>query len=132
MVFLAKGTFTLGQRTVDGQGNVIKETKAAFVTDPGGGCVVVGTLDDDTMEQTGEAALFGDYDHWSILNKALQLLTPTRPGNMPEFESIFAKMYKEDPHDCPFRPYCDKIRCADCVCWDWIDGIEEADDGGTL
>ena len=132
MVFLCKGTFNLGQRTVDGQGNVIKETKAEFKSDPGGGSVAVGEMDDETMEQIGTADLFGDYDHWGILNKALQLLRPTRPGNLPEFGSIFTKMYKENPNDCPFRPYCDRIRCADCVCWDWIDEIEEADDGGTL
>ena len=129
MIFLAKGRCWLGQCTKDRDGNVVTETKARFEADPEGGCIAVGTLDDESMEQIGDAEIFGDYDHWGFLNRALQLLTPTRPGNMPDFREIFENMYKENPSEgCAFRPYCDRILCADCVCWNWIESIEEGEE----
>lgn len=126
MIFLAKGHCWLGQRNIDRDGNVVTETKARFESDPDGGCIAVGTLDDDSMEQTGDAEIFGDYDHWGFLNCVFQKLAPTRPGNMPDFREIFEKMYEEQHSaECAFRPYCDRVRCSDCVCWDWIESIEE-------
>jgi len=128
MVVLVKGTCTLGCRRLDKDGNVIEEIPAKFESGDGGS-VAVCTLDDETMEQIGDAMIFGDYQHWNFLNYALQLLSPTRPGNMPDFEDIFVNIYAgSHDHDCPFRPYCGRVLCADCVCWEWIDRIEEGEE----
>lgn len=126
MIFIVKGTCTLGCMTRDKDGNIIRQTPAEFKTGQGGGSVAVGILDDETEEQIGQANIYGDWDHWGILREALKLLGPTRPGNMPDFEDIFREMRKEqNTTDCPFRPHCNRVSCANCICMDWMEDGEE-------
>jgi len=126
MIFLAKGTFKLGCRTVDKNGNEIKNEPPRFEANPDGGSVAIGIMDDETQEQVGTAELFGDFDHWQIATHVLKLLEPTRAGNMPDFKGIFSRMYEEELHGgCPFRSFCEDGRCSDCVCSDWLDEIIE-------
>lgn len=104
MIFLVKGHCFLGRRKIDENGNVVEESAARFESDPKGGSVAVGILDDDTMEPTAPAEVFGDYDPWGYLGHALKLLAPTRAGNIPDFESIFKKAYEaHHRRDCPAR-----------------------------
>ena len=126
MIFLVKGTCTLGHRKIDKDGNVVEEVGARFTSNPEGGSVAVGVLDDDTMEPVGDAEIFGDFDPWGYLSCALELLSPIRAGNIPDFESIIKKMYLEYPGDgCPFTFYCDSIRCVDCIVHRWMEGAYE-------
>lgn len=128
MIFLAKGTCTLGRATRDKDGK-ITEIPAKF--EPGdGGSVVVGVLDDETMEQVGQAELFGDFDPWGYLGHALKLLAPTRAGNIPDFESIFKKAYEDYGNtDCPALHYCERPNCDDCIVHQWM---EEVDENGEI
>ena len=126
MIFLAKGTYTCGTRCVDGDGNTKREEPAKFVTDPNGGSVAVGVLDDDTMEQVGQAELFGDFDPWGYLGQALKLLAPTRAGNIPDFEKIVKGMYHESPGDgCPFSVFCESVNCRGCIVYQWMEEMNE-------
>ena len=125
MIFLCKGDCKLGSRRLDADGNVVHETKATFTSDPEGGCVAVGTLDDDTMEQTGDAEIFGDFDPWGYLGHALKLLAPTRAGNIPDFEGIFKNFHAERQNaECDFFPYCRRPNCRDCIVRAWMDEME--------
>ena len=129
MIFLAKGKCFLGRRRIDGNGNVVEESAARFETDPEGGSVAVGILDDDTMEPTAPAEVFGDYDPWGYLGHALKLLNPTRAGNIPDFENIVKKMYEESGNtDCPLLYYCEREDCADCIAQRWMEEVDERED----
>ena len=62
MIFLVKGTCTLGAKFRGKDGSIVKEIPATFTSDPNGGSVAVGIMDDDTMEQIGNAEIYGDFD----------------------------------------------------------------------
>lgn len=125
MIFLAKCTFTLGRVTKDKDGNTIHETPAKCEIDPEGGSVAVGVLDDDTLEQVGEAELYGDFDPWGYLSCALKLLAPKRAGNIPNFESIFREMAAQHGNeDCPLLDWCHKGICAYCIVHQWLEDDE--------
>ena len=57
MIFLVKGTCTLGRKMRDRDGNIIKEIPATFTSDPNGGSVAVGIMDGDTRGQIGNAEI---------------------------------------------------------------------------
>ncbi len=126
MIFLAKGTFTLARRTRDKDGNIIRDEPARFETNPDGGSVAVGVLDDETMEQIGQAELFGDFDPWGYLGCALKLLSPSRRGNIPDFESILKKMNDENGNaDCCLLAWCERPLCQDCIVYQWMEEARE-------
>lgn len=126
MIFLAKGTCTLGSRRIDADGNVVEEKPAKFETDPNGGSVAVGHLNDKTMTVDEPAAIFGDYDPWGYLSHALKLLAPSREGNIPDFESIFKKAYREHRNeDCPMLDYCERPVCSNCIAQRWMEEVDE-------
>lgn len=125
MIFLAKGTFYLGHRTHDKDGNTIHEEPPRFEAGEDGGCVLVGILNDDTGEQIGEGTLFGDFDPWGYLGEVMKLLAPKRQGNIPDFESILKKMFNEHrSEDCPLMDYCERPTCEDCIVSQWIEETE--------
>ena len=88
MVFLARGNFTIGCSTTDKQGNVVESTPSHFDIDPEGGCVAVGLIDDETGQPKPGADLFGDYQAAEYLSKALELLGPGRPINLPDIKAM--------------------------------------------
>lgn len=125
MIFLAKGTCTLGRVARDEDGNIIEQAPAKFEASQDGGCVAVGILDDETMEQVGQAELYGDFDPWGYLSKTLKLLAPTRTGNIPDFEGIFKNLHAERQNaECEFLPYCCRPDCRDCIVRAWMDEME--------
>lgn len=129
MIFLVKGHCFLGRRKIDENGNVVEESAARFESDPKGGSVAVGILDDDTMEPTAPAEVFGDYDPWGYLGHALKLLAPARAGNIPDFESIFKKAYEDYGNtDCPALHYCERPNCDDCIVHQWMEEVDENED----
>ena len=126
MVFLVKGTYTLGSRTVDKDGNIVKKTKPLFTSDPDGGSVAVGILDDETLQPVGPAELFGDFQPWNYLGYALELLKPKRQGNIPDFKAMTLKMMEHEPGCCPYRRVCkSEMHCSDCIVSEWISEAEE-------
>jgi len=127
-LFMAVGTCTLGQREVDKDGNVVKETQAKFEPDPKGGCVIVGRIKftDDGMEQDGPADVFGDWDAGGYLRKALEVIKPSRRHNLPDFERIVKGMVAESSDkDCPFFEHCSSMFCRDCVVNQWIEEVTD-------
>lgn len=129
MIFLAKGHCYLGHTTRDKDGNIVEKSEARFETDPEGSSVVVGILDDDTLEPTAPTEVFGDFDPWGYLSHALKLLAPKRPGNIPDFESIFKKEYQDHGNtECPALIYCDRSNCDDCIVYEWMEEVDEGED----
>ena len=127
-LFMAVGTCTLGQREVDKDGNVIKETRAKFEPDPKGGCVIVGRIKftGDGMEQDGTADVFGDWDAAGYLRKALEIIKPSRRHNIPDFEGIVKAMVAgRFEKDCPFFEQCSSAYCRDCVVNQWIEEVTD-------
>ena len=126
MVFLVKGTYKLGQKTVDKGGNVIKETQPLFTSDPDGGSVAVGILDDETLQPIEPVELFGDFQPWKYLSYALELLKPKRRGDIPDFKNITLKLSEQDHNDCPYRDVCSSmIHCQDCIVFEWLSESDE-------
>lgn len=129
MVFLARGTATLGTSTRTADGKIIKQTPAKFETSPDGGCIAVGELDPDTMQQKGVATIFGDFDPAGYLKYAAKLLGPGRPGNIPDFETIIKSMASRSEYsECPLMDHCPAGVCRDCIVNQWCEELEE--DGG--
>lgn len=125
MIFLAKGTCTLGRVSRDKDGNIIEQTPAKFEAGQDGGCIAVGILNDETMDQVGQAELFGDFDPWGYLSHALKLLAPTRSGNIPDFEGIFKNLHAARENcECDFLPYYCRPDCRDCIVRAWMDEME--------
>lgn len=130
MVFLAKGRCSLGRRQIDQDGNVVNETAAQFTTDPNGGCVAVGVLDDDTLEVTQPAEVFGDFQPWHFLSYALKLLKPTRRGNIPDFKAITTALAAQEKWRGGICPFCDvcshtSCYCDDCIVTEWLNAEDD-------
>lgn len=125
MIFLAKGTFYLGRRSLDKAGNIVREEPPHFEAGDDGGSVLVGVLSDDTREQIGAGTVFGDFDPWGYLGEVMKLLATTRQGNIPDFESILKKMSSDRcREDCPLISYCERPTCEDCIVHQWIEESE--------
>ena len=74
MVFLAKGTCTLGVTKKDKDGNVESSTQAQFTFDDAGGSIAVGEMDPDTEKIDAETvSIFGDWDAAGYLAEVLKL-----------------------------------------------------------
>lgn len=129
MIFLVKGTCTLGAKFRGKDGSTVKEIPATFTSDPNGGSVAVGIMDDDTMEQIGNAEIYGDFDPAGYLARALELLNPRRRGNIPDFELICKDMFKDQGRNrCMFEEYCDcscTRSCQDCIVGQWIEETKD-------
>lgn len=77
MIFIEKGNFYLGYRTIDDNGNLI-QYRPKFKPNNNGNCVVVGMLDPKTKEQVGEPDVFTDFNAKGYLTKILELLSPEK------------------------------------------------------
>lgn len=124
IVFLAKGTCTLGRTQTDKEGNVVKHTPAQFEMDNAGGSVAVGLLDPETMQPVGPVeGIFGDWDAAEYLAKALELLKPTRKVNIPDFKYIIQSLIRHDSVD--ICDHCHAFyKCSDCIVKEWKDEME--------
>lgn len=118
LLFLAKGTAYLGSARTDEHGNVISTSEPRFEPDPDGGSVAVGVLDPNTMEPTGPASLFGDWDAAGYLSRVMALLQPSRAVNIPDFRAILHAA-KADGNEDVFCQYCSGLNCRDCIVREW-------------
>lgn len=123
VVFLAKGTCTLGRTQTDKDGNVVNSTPAQFTTNAAGGSVAVGLLDPETMQPAEPvSAIFGDWDAAGYLAHALELLNPGRRINIPNLKAIVQAAYWEDGNDL-LCDYCQSMNCQDCIVKEWKEEI---------
>ena len=124
MIFLAKGTCTLGMSKTDKDGNIVKSMPAQFTIDDAGGSVVVGVLDPETMKPVGPVdSVYGDWDAAGYLGKALELLSPGRKTNIPDLKSMAQNLLKVDRTD--ICEHCqDYPNCRDCIVQEWKDEID--------
>lgn len=124
IVFIAKGTITMGMTKTDKEGNVASHTPAQFSFNDNGGSVAVGVLDPETFRPKEPiSALYGVWDAAGYLSEALQLLKPTRPDNIPDFKEIMQNAMKDNIDFCE---YCQSgYNCGDCIIREWEAEIRE-------
>lgn len=124
MVFLAKGTCTLGITRVDKDGNVTSSTSAQFDFDDAGGSIAVGEMYPDTKEIDAESvSIYGDWDAAGYLEEALKLLNPKRKVNIPDFKHLVQSLIRHDGVDICDNCY-SFYKCSDCIIKDWKDEME--------
>ena len=117
MICIGVGTCTLGRRQTDKDGRVISETPARWEPNTAGECVAVWPVNPDTMQQTGAAEIFGDYDAAGYLAKALELLHQNRRINIPNLEFMIRRAAMDQMDICDYcqNPY----MCRDCIVKEW-------------
>ncbi len=124
MIFLAKGTCTLGMTQKDKDGNVTNSTQAQFIFDGTGGSIAVGEMDPDTKEIDAETvSIYGDWDAAGYLAEMLKLLKPARRVNIPNLKAIVQAAYQEDGNDL-LCDYCKSMNCRDCIIKEWKEELE--------
>lgn len=116
MIFLATGNCYLGRKDIDKDGKIIKEIPPHFENDDNGSCVVIGKLNPDTMEQIGDADIFGDFNASGYLNKTLKLLNPQRDIDIPNFKAIVRSMLHDNIDVCD---NCFEMNCKNCIVSEW-------------
>lgn len=141
-IFMSVGAVTLGRVTKDKDGNVVSRKPPQFTEDPAGGCVIIGKAelaeggqdDDGILIQTGPVEVFGDYQAAEYLRRAVELLQPSRPINIPNFRAIVREAVRQGVDICeccrPLENQRDgEIRhtpaCADCIVREWMEEAEE-------
>lgn len=124
MIFIAKGTCTLGITKRDENGNITSQTAARFAFDNSGGSVAVGVMDTETNEIDAETvSIFGDWDAAGYLAEALKQLSPARKTNIPDFKYIIQSIIRHDGVDVCDHCH-DYYKCADCIIKEWKEEIE--------
>lgn len=119
VIFLAKGTCTMGRTTRDKDGNIVESTPAQFSFDDKGGNVVIGKLDPETMKPVEPVdAVYGDWDAAGYLAAVLEQLKPGRKVNIPDFKSMIQRLWSVDRIDL-----CDY--CRDCIVNQWKEEQED-------
>lgn len=126
LIFLAKGNARMGMNRVDKDGKITESILPKFETAPDGGCIAIGELDSDSMEQNGAADIFGDYDAAGYLAKVLELLKPSRQINIPDFRDILRASQADHDRDY-FCEHCRDFghRCLNCIVTQWREELED-------
>lgn len=102
LISIGVGTCTLGCRTVDKDGNTVSETPAKWEVDPEGSCVAIALLNPDTMEPTGPAEVFGDWQAAQYLARVVELIHPNRQINVPDLEAMIRAAAKDGMDLCEY------------------------------
>lgn len=124
MIFIAKGTCTLGMTKRDKEGNVVNQTAAQFTFDKDGGSIAVGEMDPDTNEIDKETvSIFGDWDAAGYLTEVLKQLNPKRKVNIPDIKHIVQSLIRHDGVDVCDNCY-DFYKCQDCIIKEWKEDLE--------
>lgn len=125
MIFLAKGTATMGRTTRDKDGNIVSHTPAQFTVDDSGSCVAVGELDPETMKPKGPVTgIYGYWDAAGYLAQVMELLKPERTVNIPDLRSMILAAIKDGTDFCS---YCERqgYYCRDCIIREWEEETRE-------
>lgn len=124
MIFIAKGTCSLGVIKKDKEGNELSATQAQFTFAEDGGSVAVGEMDAETNVVAADSiSIFGDWDAAGYLAAALKLLNPKRKVNIPDFKHLIQSLIKHDGVDICDNCY-SFYKCSDCIIKDWKEEIE--------
>lgn len=122
MIFLARGTITLGSTKRDKDGNIVEQESARFTWDDTGGSIAVGYMDPVTKEIDEKSVeVFGDWDADGYLDETMQKLNPVRPVNIPDFKAIAQAAYKDGTDFCD---HCQGLNCRDCIVQEWKEEVE--------
>lgn len=117
IIFLAKGTATMGVVNRDNAGNIVESRPAQFTFDDAGGCVAIGELDSETFQPKEPiTGLFADFDASGYLSMALDLLNPSRQLNIPDIAAIIKEAFRRGVDVCD---YCRLIDCNNCAVKEW-------------
>lgn len=122
LVLLGLGTTTLGRTKRDENGNIVSQSPAQWEADPSGSSVIVAELDPETMRTKGVLSVFGDWAAAGYLARALELLQPNRPTNIPDIKGIIQRATKDGNGDI-LCSYCTSINCRDCIINEWKEEI---------
>lgn len=122
MIFLATGNCYLGQTKRDKNNNIIEQIPPHFEHEEDGSCVIVGKLNSETMEQTGDADVFADYQASAYLKETLKLLNPSRKLDIPNFKVMIMAALRDDIDICD---YCEDFQCRDCIIKEWKQEAEQ-------
>lgn len=117
MISIGVGTYSLGHRQVDGNGKVVSETPAKWEYDPNGSAVAIVPLDPATMEQSGHAEIFGDWQAGEYLARVLEHIHPNRKINVPDLESMIKRAAMDGLDLCDYCKDC--YMCLDCIVKAW-------------
>lgn len=124
IVFLAKGTATMGLTKTDNAGNVVSQMSAEFTVNDTGCSVAVGVLDTETFKPKEPiSSLYADWDAAGYLSEALLLLKPNRPDNIPDFKGIIQTAMKDGVDFCEYCRGCS--HCPDCIIREWEAELRE-------
>ena len=122
LFFMGRGDAILGRVERDASGKETKRINAHWEHNQEGGSVAIGTLDPETMQPIGPAAVFGDWDAAAYLARVLALLGPGRHINIPDMAAIIKGAIREGFEPCE---YCTaRGDCPDCVVTVWREEIE--------
>jgi len=116
IIAMGLGNATLGRRTRSHDGDIITETPAKWEYDPAGGCLAIWPLNPETMEPSGPAEIFGDWDAGHYLPKVLDMIKPNRRINVPDLASLIRKAAKDGLDICE---YCPGYGCQECIVDEW-------------
>ena len=117
-VFLATGDVYFGERRMDENGNVTEVVAPRFEPKPHGSCVVVSEMNPESLENVGDADIFGDYDAAGYLGRVLEILQPARALNVPDLKGIFKSALEAGDTDY-ICEYCPRYDCRDCIVREW-------------
>lgn len=117
MIFVSKGNMYLGETQKDKNGNVVKHIPPRFEESEQGSCVAIGKMNSETNEQIGSADVFADWQAAEFLSKILELVSPRRKTNLPDFKKIFSDAYKDRVDFCDYC--CDVSQCQNCIVNKW-------------
>lgn len=122
LIFLATGNCTMGFTHTDQAGNITESKPAQFEFADDGSCVAIGYLNPETGEPQEELdGLFGNWDAGGYLARALELLKPSRPVNIPDLAAITKAAMNNGVDLCD---YCQSLNCQDCVIAEWKEDSE--------
>lgn len=124
MIFLVKGTCSMGVTKTDKDGNIVESMPAQFTASDDGGSVVVGKLDPETMKPVEPVeSIYGDWDAAGYLAKVLELLKPRRQANIPDFKSMVQNLWRNEGVDICEHCY-NFYNCRDCIVNEWKGELE--------
>lgn len=97
-VVVQRGVYTVARKTVDTEGNTIRETPPQWREDITGGSVIVCPINSETDEPLCDAELFSALSQDVLLDSLGKALG----FHWPNFAAIFEKMRESEVDFCQF------------------------------